>query len=89
MNAKQILLLLSWVVTLGSGAPAADEVKSVPSCNFQPNFRHYSGYLNATSQAQLHYWLVESQANPQSDPVILWLNGKFKLPALRRLVDEP
>ena len=23
----------------------------------------------------LHYWFVESQGNPASDPVVLWLNG--------------
>ena len=35
----------------------------------------YSGYLNVTSTKQLHYWFVESQADPATDPVVLWLNG--------------
>jgi len=52
-----------------------DEVDSLPGLYFPLNYRHYSGYLNATSGKFLHYWFVESQRSPSSDPVVLWMNG--------------
>ena len=36
----------------------------------------YSGYLNTTSNSRkLHYVLVESESDPDKDPLVLWLNG--------------
>ncbi|XP_070182957.1 lysosomal protective protein-like, partial [Littorina saxatilis] len=58
-----------------TAAPAADEVKSVPGLKKQPNFKHYSGYLQASGSKKLHYWFLESQNNPASDPMVLWMNG--------------
>ncbi|GIY95801.1 lysosomal protective protein [Caerostris extrusa] len=52
-----------------------DEVKELPGLNFPLNYKHYSGYLNATEGRHLHYWFVESQRSPSTDPVVLWLNG--------------
>lgn len=52
-----------------------DEVGTLPGLNFPLNYRHYSGYLNATRGKFLHYWFVESQRSPATDPVVLWMNG--------------
>jgi hypothetical protein len=40
-------------------------------------FGMYAGYINVgkTNNRNLYYWFVESQGNPATDPVILWLNG--------------
>jgi cathepsin A (carboxypeptidase C) len=35
----------------------------------------YSGYLEVNTNKALHYVMVESQSNPQTDPVLLWFNG--------------
>ena len=35
----------------------------------------YSGYLNISDEKAFHYVLFESQHNPDTDPLILWLNG--------------
>lgn len=36
----------------------------------------YSGYLDTLSPTRkLHYVFVESQSDPDNDPVVLWLNG--------------
>jgi len=37
--------------------------------------RHFSGFLDNGKGGSLHYWLVESERDPESDPVRLWLNG--------------
>jgi cathepsin A (carboxypeptidase C) len=52
-----------------------DEVTNLPGLSWKPNFRQYSGYLKATGNKLLHYWFVESQGNPKTDPVVLWMNG--------------
>ncbi|CAG0901690.1 unnamed protein product [Cyprideis torosa] len=52
-----------------------DRIQALPGLDQPPNFRQYSGYLNASDGKYLHYWFVESQRNPSRDPVILWLNG--------------
>lgn len=56
-----------------------DEVKNLPGLNDAVNFRHFSGYLQADSSAKpskfFHYWFVESESNPATDPILLWLNG--------------
>ncbi|CAB3399407.1 unnamed protein product [Caenorhabditis bovis] len=52
-----------------------DEIENLTGLTFKPNFKQYSGYLTASANTYLHYWLVESQSNPSTDPLILWLNG--------------
>uniref|UniRef100_A0A914W4Q2 Carboxypeptidase n=1 Tax=Plectus sambesii TaxID=2011161 RepID=A0A914W4Q2_9BILA len=39
------------------------------------SFNQYSGFVQASSTRYLHYWFVESQRAPSTDPLILWLNG--------------
>ncbi|CAG9322916.1 unnamed protein product [Blepharisma stoltei] len=60
-------------------APLADLVKNRPGlpADSPPNFDTYSGYLNIPNSngKSLHYILVESQNNPATDPLLLWLNG--------------
>eukprot|EP00051_Salpingoeca_urceolata_P027094 m.480013 g.480013 ORF g.480013 m.480013 type:complete len:468 (-) comp21667_c0_seq1:66-1469(-) len=57
-------------------APAADEVLHLPGWEGALPSKHYSGYVPvAEESAFLHYWFIESERNPSSDPVVLWLNG--------------
>jgi len=54
----------------------SDEVTSVPGFTGTIPFKQYAGYLSANDgQKQLFYWFVQSQNNPATDPVVLWLNG--------------
>ncbi|RHY29895.1 hypothetical protein DYB32_004766 [Aphanomyces invadans] len=40
------------------------------------NFDHYAGHIRLPSNGQkMFYWLVESESNPLTDPLVLWLNG--------------
>ncbi|KAI5284915.1 hypothetical protein KEM54_000962 [Ascosphaera aggregata] len=41
-----------------------------------PGIKQYSGYLDDNeNDKHLFYWFFESRNNPESDPVVLWLNG--------------
>ncbi|XP_056210992.1 lysosomal protective protein [Falco biarmicus] len=68
-----VLLLLG--LGLSRAAPRGHEVTFLPGLAKQPSFRHFSGYLCAGPGQHLHYWFVEAQSNPQSSPLVLWLNG--------------
>ena len=52
-------------------------IQSLPGQNFVPNFKQYSGYItiDETHGRNLFYWFLESQGNPDQDPVVLWMNG--------------
>ena len=44
---------------------------------YTPSFSQFSGYLDIPNSngKSLHYVFVESQNNPLTDPLVLWLNG--------------
>ncbi|XP_067092510.1 lysosomal protective protein [Osmerus mordax] len=70
------------------GAPDSDEIKFLPGLPKQPSFKQYSGYFNVAENKHLHYWFVESQKNPDSSPVVLWLNGGPGCSSLDGLLTE-
>uniref|UniRef100_A0AC34RP06 Carboxypeptidase n=1 Tax=Panagrolaimus sp. JU765 TaxID=591449 RepID=A0AC34RP06_9BILA len=65
-----------------------DEIKSLPGLNFDINFKHYSGFLNASETRVLHYWFVESQNDPEKDPLMFWFNGGPGCSSLLGLLTE-
>ncbi|KAF1576996.1 UNVERIFIED_CONTAM: Lysosomal protective protein, partial [Eudyptes pachyrhynchus] len=69
------VLLCALLLGLSRAAPPDHEVTFLPGLAKQPSFRHFSGYLCAGPGKRLHYWFVEAQSNPQSSPLVLWLNG--------------
>ncbi|GAA6227845.1 lysosomal protective protein-like [Lates japonicus] len=76
MFAGGLLVCLLTVLQLGSRAQyAPDEVTHLPGMMFKPNYRQWSGYLQARPGKFLHYWFVTSQRDPVKDPLVLWLNG--------------
>ncbi|MBN3309794.1 PPGB protein, partial [Amia calva] len=75
MLIKCSLLVATLCLTGCWGQNSADQVTSLPGLSEIPNFQHYSGYLQAGPGKYFHYWFVESQNNPSTDPLILWLNG--------------
>ena len=64
---------------LVSGAIQSDKVTKLPGYDGQLPSTHYSGYLPVGEISKvpghLHYWFIESENDPSSDPVVLWLNG--------------
>jgi len=71
---KEMWNFLIGICAVGA-APLADLVTNLPGLSQQPAFKHYSGYLKGENGTKLHYWFVESQSSPASDPVQLWMNG--------------
>lgn len=39
------------------------------------SFNQFSGYVKINGTKNLHYWFVESQRDPVSDPIAFWTNG--------------
>lgn len=64
--------------------PQKDRIKSLPGLLEGGKFiEMYSGYLSvnssegcqASATRHLHYWMIPSEGDPSTDPVVLWLNG--------------
>ena len=73
-------LVLSGLMAAGvSAAPEADKITKLPGYAGELKSTHYSGYVPvgeiSGTAGQLHYWFIESESDPSSDPVVLWLNG--------------
>ncbi|KAA0202620.1 hypothetical protein HAZT_HAZT006633 [Hyalella azteca] len=89
-----VLIQLSWVVcTEGLQSKLtkdaeADLIKELPGLNFPVNYRQFSGFLDAGSNTFLHYWFVESEADPTTSPLLLWLNGGPGCSSLDGLLTE-
>uniref|UniRef100_A0A8D3EDE8 Carboxypeptidase n=1 Tax=Scophthalmus maximus TaxID=52904 RepID=A0A8D3EDE8_SCOMX len=88
MQAAVVLCYFLLCLLGGDAAPAGDEVTFLPGLVKQPNFKQYSGYLSVAGGKHLHYWFVESQKDPSSDPVVLWLNGGPGCSSLDGLLTE-
>ncbi|XP_065850635.1 serine carboxypeptidase II-2 isoform X1 [Euphorbia lathyris] len=54
-----------------------DRVLQLPGQSFNISFGHFSGYVtvNQESGRALFYWLIEAVEDPDSKPLVLWLNG--------------
>ena len=62
-------------VTFTSAAPVQHEIVSLPGWEGALPSKQYSGYLDITESKHYHYWFVESESDPEKDPIVLWLNG--------------
>ncbi|CAD5224598.1 unnamed protein product [Bursaphelenchus okinawaensis] len=54
-----------------------DRVFGLPNVTFNAKFKQYSGYLKASPDGEdlFFYWLTEAAVNPDSAPLLVWLNG--------------
>ena len=66
---------ISLLTTKVLGAVPEDLVATplFPGSNFK--FKWYSGYLDASVNKSLHYIYLDSQNNPDTDPLLIWFNG--------------
>jgi len=63
--------LVAVSATVALAAVPADEITSLPGWSGALSSKQYSGYLNITGGKHLHYWLVESENDPSTDPVVV------------------
>ena len=70
------LLLSSVLLSTVTAAVPADQIDSVPGYGKPPSAQ-YSGFLPVDDAKTifLHYWLVLSTGNPNTDPLVVWMNG--------------
>ncbi|XP_010531651.1 PREDICTED: serine carboxypeptidase-like 29, partial [Tarenaya hassleriana] len=54
-----------------------DRVSKLPGQGFNVSFAHYSGYVTVHEKSgrALFYWFFEAVEDPDSKPLLLWLNG--------------
>ncbi|VDK27238.1 unnamed protein product, partial [Anisakis simplex] len=78
MTGPGLLLVAISLLAFASrnnGDKAADFIDNLPGLTFDPGFKQYSGFLPTKAGDYLHYWFVESQNDPSTDPLIVWFNG--------------
>jgi len=71
MKVVIIALLLAFAMAAPKDHLITEEL---PGCG-QWDFDAYSGYIPVDEQNDFHYLLVESQNNPETDPLVLWFSG--------------
>lgn len=69
-----VLCCLASLAGTSAWSQEDDAITSLPGWGIPPTAQ-YSGYLNASETTHLHYWFVESEGNPSTDPVVVWFNG--------------
>jgi Serine carboxypeptidase len=76
MSLFPSFVLLSLCLFVVSADKTADKVDYSSIIDFDYSADVYSGYFNNTDNNEsLHYLFFESQNDPSTDPLMLWLNG--------------
>jgi hypothetical protein len=76
MAMTVVLLQLSSSMEIFCLSSHADRIHKLPG-QPQIGFQHFSGYVTVDEKKHryLFYYFVESQTDPSSKPLVLWLNG--------------
>lgn len=76
---KVTAALLTALPMLAVAQPPGHEVTSLPGWHHELPSKHYSGYLPVGNTSgvpgHIHYWFIESENDPENDPVVYWTNG--------------
>jgi len=83
MNSLKVILGIFVLVALANAQGPAEDLVTLANlpqigalaAQYNYTAAWYSGYLALTPQKQLHYLFLESQNDPATDPLLLWLNG--------------
>jgi len=87
LSAARLLVFICSICLVKAALP--HQIVNLPGA---PNvtFNMFSGYIvvNASHGRNLFYWFVESQNLPDTDPLVLWLNGGPGCSSLNGLLGE-
>jgi len=78
MRSVAIVFVIALFISCAHAAIDKDLVNNLPGWDQPLPSKQYSGYIQVTTSSPfkfLHYWFVESENNPATDPVVLWMNG--------------
>ncbi|XP_065287860.1 lysosomal protective protein-like isoform X1 [Dermacentor albipictus] len=87
-GAVVLLAVILAVHAAAAQGPPEDEVTHLPGLANGTTFKQYSGFLRAGGTRRLHYWFISSERSPETDPVILWMNGGPGCSSLLGLMSE-
>ena len=75
--ARLAYLFFALALLVASGAAEKHLIESLPGLTFVPQFDQYTGYVTIDAELgkEYFYWFVESQNDPATDPVVLWMQG--------------
>ncbi|KAF2354231.1 Peptidase S10 serine carboxypeptidase [Trinorchestia longiramus] len=92
MKLSAVLVVAVMVVSCAYGQDTpeaeADFIESLPGQDPSATYRQYSGYFDVGDGNMLHYWFIESQNEPATDPLLLWMNGGPGCSSLDGLLTE-
>ncbi len=72
----QTLLFLSLCTLVRSADPVVDEILSLPGWTDPFRSKRYSGFLKGSDPTRhIAYYFIESEGDPLTDNVLLWMNG--------------
>jgi cathepsin A (carboxypeptidase C) len=88
--AVLVVAIMVLGATYGQDTPEAqaDFIESLPGQDPSATYRQYSGYFDVGDGNMLHYWFIESQNEPATDPLLLWMNGGPGCSSLDGLLTE-
>jgi len=73
MKGGALVLAFAIIISLSSSIRLSD----LTHIQFPQDAKQHYGYItiDASKDANLFYWMFESQQNPATDPVVLWMTG--------------
>ena len=70
-----ILLSFMFKDALAATQAEKDKFTRLPGAAEDMPTNSYSGYLGISKEKSIHYVFVESESDPEKDPVMVWFNG--------------
>ncbi len=64
-----------YLITHFFTSKGSDEVTHLPGWPHSLPSKQYSGFLSSLDTYEFHYWMVESEVDPENAPIIFWFNG--------------
>ncbi|CAI4226973.1 unnamed protein product [Auanema sp. JU1783] len=83
-----MLFVLLALVACATAAPQEERILNLPNLVEPMRSAQYSGYLDIDNIKSLYYWYIESESDPENDPVVLWLNGGPGCSSITGLFEE-